>query len=94
MPTSISGFTYENWVYLAMLGKQDICDRKTNIESAKLKYNTHMSTPILYKKNKILIELVFTLTIFLQNVFDIFTKKRKKGDSKDMMSYVCFHSKM
>jgi hypothetical protein len=32
-----------------MLGKQDICDRKTNIESAKLKYNTPMSTPILYK---------------------------------------------
>jgi hypothetical protein len=30
--------------------KTDICDRKTNIESAKLKYNTHMSTPILYKK--------------------------------------------
>lgn len=69
------------WFYLWKLSlpsdarKTDICDRKTNIESAKLKYNTHMSTPILYKQKKKLIELVFTLTIFLQNVFDIFTKE-------------------
>lgn len=44
------------WFYLWKLSlpsdarKTDICDRKINIESAKLKYNTHMSTPILYKK--------------------------------------------
>jgi hypothetical protein len=32
--------------------KTDICDRKTNIESAKLKYNTHIQTIVLYYVDK------------------------------------------